>query len=288
MKNILITGVSTGIGYDACRLLIKEGYHVFGSVRKQSDVDRLLLDFPDRFTPLLFDVKDDQSITKEAARVKDLVGSNGITCLINNAGIAVPGPLNEMPLSKFQEQIDINVYGVMRVTNAFLPLLGTDTSFIKKPGKIINISSVSGLFNSPFNGAYCISKHALESMTDVYRRELMKYNIDVIAIEPGPIKTPIWDKALAVDWVGEYKDSDYQDILVKAKKMIESSEKSALPVEKVSQLIKKIIEKNNPRTRYIVHKNAFLFKIMSKYIPDRLVDRIIRKNLFSGKKIRPF
>ena len=205
--------------------------------------------------------------------------------LINNAGIAIPGPLELLSEEKFEKQIDVNVKSIRRITNLFLPLLGAKLNSSKPPGRIINISSVSGLFNSPFNGAYSISKHALESMTDIYRRELRQYDIKVIAIEPGPIKTEIWRKNL--NKMDEFKDSDYYGVLQKADKIIENAEHNALSVESVSKLIAKCLVAKRPKTRYIVHKDKFAFRLMAYYFPDKLSDWLVQKTLSSTNRHRP-
>lgn len=282
-KNIVITGVSSGIGRDTLRLLHKKGYHVFGSVRKAADAKKLSQEFPERFTPLLFDVQDHDALVEASKVVFEQCAS--LDGLINNAGVAVPGPLQHLPEADFERQLDINVKAVRRITNLFLPLLGAWPKAKATPGRIINISSVSGLFNSPFNGAYSISKHALESLTDIYRRELRRYGIKVIAIAPGPIKTDIWQKN--INSLEKYADTDYNDILQKADKIIENAEQSALPVSRISELILKCLTKRNPKTRYIVHKNRLVFKLLAFYMPDKLVDWFIHKTLTSGNKHRP-
>jgi len=282
-KNIVITGVSSGIGRDALRLLHQKGYHIYGSVRKEADAKLLTETYPKHFTPLLFDVQDQDAVNQAAKRVFEACGR--IDALINNAGVAVPGPLQFVTEADFERQMDINLKSVRRITNTFLPLLGTAPDFKGPPGRIINISSISGLFSSPFNGVYSISKHALESMTDVYRRELQRYGIKVIAIEPGPIKTKIWGKNL--NSMAQFADTDYYDILQKADKMIESTEKNALPVARTSNVILKCITKKHPKTRYIVHKNAFVFKIVANYLPDKLVDWFIHRSLSKGNRHRP-
>ena len=282
-KNIVITGVSSGIGRDALRLLHQKGYHIYGSVRKEADAKLLTETYPKHFTPLLFDVQDQDAVNQAAKRVFEACGR--INALINNAGVAVPGPLQFVTEADFERQMDINLKSVRRITNTFLPLLGTAPDFKGPPGRIINISSISGLFSSPFNGVYSISKHALESMTDVYRRELQRYGIKVIAIEPGPIKTKIWGKNL--NSMAQFADTDYYDILQKADKMIENTEKNALPVARTSNVILKCITKKHPKTRYIVHKNAFVFKIVANYLPDKLVDWFIHRSLSKGNRHRP-
>lgn len=282
-KNIVITGVSSGIGRDALRLLHSKGYHIYGSVRIEADAKSLTEAYPQRFTPLIFDVQDQAGVTQAANIVFN--ECDRIDVLINNAGIAVPGPLQFVKEEDFEKQMDINLKSVRRITNTFLPLLGATTDFKGKPGKIINISSISGLLSVPFNGVYSISKHALESMTDVYRRELRRYGIKVIAIEPGPIKTKIWGKNL--NSMEQFANTDYYDILQKANKMIENTEKNAFPVSRTSDVILKCVTKKNPKTRYIVHKNVFIFKVFANYFPDKLLDWFINRGLLKGNRHRP-
>jgi len=283
-KNIVITGVSSGIGRASLDLLHEKGYHIFGSDRNQADADKLSKIYPDRFTPLLFDVQNHDEVVRASKVVFEHCET--LAGLINNAGIAIPGPLEHLSEQQFEKQLDVNVKSIRRITNLFLPLLGAKLNASKPPGRIINISSVSGLFNSPYNGAYSISKHALESMTDVYRRELRQYGIKVIAIEPGPIKTEIWKKNL--NKMEEFKDSDYYEVLQKADKIIENAERNALPVENVSRLVAKCLTVSRPKTRYIVHKNKFAFQLMAYYLPDKITDWLVHKTLTSSNRHRPF
>ena len=284
VKNIVITGVSSGIGRASLDLLHEKGYHIYGSVRNQADADKLSKIYPDRFTPLLFDVQNHDEVVRASKVVFEHCET--LAGLINNAGIAIPGPLEHLSEQQFEKQLDVNVKSIRRITNLFLPLLGAKLNASKPPGRIINISSVSGLFNSPYNGAYSISKHALESMTDIYRRELRPYGIKVIAIEPGPIKTEIWKKNL--NKMDEFKDSDYYEVLQKADKIIENAKRNALPVENVSRLVAKCLTVSRPKTRYIVHKNKFAFRLMAYYLPDKITDWLVHKTLTSSNRHRPF
>lgn len=283
MKTIFITGVSTGIGYDAFAKLHSLGNYVIGTVRKKEDAERLRTTFKERATILEFDVQDVQGSRQAIESVTPLLKDKGLACLINNAGIAMPGPLQYITEDDFETQLDVNVKSVRRITNQLLPYLGVDKNY--KSGKIINISSVSGLFSSPYNGAYCISKHALESMTDVYRRELAMFGIKVVAIEPGPIKTAIWHKNMGT--LDKYNGTEYGQILSAADKMIASSEKSALPVEEITNLIVKILHAENPSTRYLVHRKKLMFRMLAHYLPDKLVDKMVAKALSSGENYRP-
>ena len=288
MKYILITGVSTGIGYDATRYLINKGFFVFGSVRKQEDATRLNTAFSSNFKALVFDVTDQEAIDAAIVDVRTELNQNPLWGLVNNAGIAVPGPLKYVSSEELSYQLEVNVLGVHRTTNAFAPLLGATKKFKHNPGRIINISSVSGLFASPFTGAYSISKYALESMNDVYRREFLPFGVDVIAIEPGPIKTPIWQKVKEVDLAERFPNTDYDEMLPMANEIIAAAEKSALPPERISELIFKIFTVKKPKTRYMVHSNKIGFNLMRKLIPTRIIDKIIKKSVFDKGGYRPF
>ncbi len=283
MKNIFITGVSTGIGYDALTSLVSRGYFVIGTVRKSEDADKLKKEFGDKCIILVFDVRDVDKCTAEIKKVIPKLEKEGLFCLINNAGIAIPGPLQHITEDEFEQQMEVNVKSVRRITNMLLPYLGTDKKYT--PGKIINISSVSGLFNSPYNGSYCISKHALESMTDVYRRELAMFGIRVSAIQPGPIKTEIWNKSKGT--LDRFKDTAYGELLSSADKMIENAEKSAFDVKVVTDIIINILQSKQPKTKYLIHRKKFLFRLLAFYLPDKLVDKMIAKTLAKKDNYRP-
>jgi short-subunit dehydrogenase len=283
MKYIFITGVSTGIGYHALKTCVDKGYHVIGSVRKEADATKLRNEFKDKATFLIFDVQDKEATAREITSIYHLLETAGLFALINNAGVAVPGPLQYLTEEEFVMQMDVNVYAVRRITNLLLPYLGTNPKYTA--GKIINISSVSGLFNSPFNGAYCISKHALESMTDIYRRELLQFGIQVVAIEPGPIKSEIWSKNKGK--LDKFLDTEYRQILEKADKIIEKSEKSALDTHVISDTILKILDSTDPKTRYLIHRKKWLFKMLAHYLPDKWVDKLIAKSMMKKDKFRP-
>lgn len=144
MRSVVITGTSTGIGWGTAKVLIANGFRVFGSVRKTSDAERLTAEFGDRFVPLLFDVTDEAAVKAAAADVRTALAGEKLAGLVNNAGVAVAGPLLELPIEEFPHQIEVNLVGVVIATKAFAPLVGTDPQLKGKPGRIINISSVGG------------------------------------------------------------------------------------------------------------------------------------------------
>ena len=190
MKSVVVTGVSTGIGHAAAKVLAQKGFHVFGSVRKEADAERLKKELGDRFTPLIFDVTDEAAIRRAAEEVRAALKGETLAGLVNNAGIAVSGPLIEVDPDDFRKQMDVNVTGPFLVTQAFAPLLGTDKSLKGEPGRIVNISSVGGIRAMPFIGPYAASKFAIEGFSEALRRELMLFGIRVVVIGPGPVKTP--------------------------------------------------------------------------------------------------
>lgn len=278
MKYVVITGASTGIGYDAARYLIERGYHVFGSVRKQADADRVQAELGEQFTPLLFDVTDGGAVETAVSQVSTKIVNNGLAGLINNAGIAVAGPLMHLPLDEIRWQMEVNLLGQLNVTQKFLPLLGAVPNAPHPPGRIINISSVSGKVVYPFMGPYAASKHALEAISDALRRELLIFGIDVIVIGPGSVQTPIWDKAQDID-VEPYKETPYLGMMEGMKKTLVRQGQSGIPVEKVSEIIYEALTKQKPKTRYAIARKLLSGWLLPRYLPARIFDNIIAKRL---------
>ncbi|HEY1337022.1 MAG TPA: SDR family NAD(P)-dependent oxidoreductase [Bryobacteraceae bacterium] len=272
----VITGVSTGIGLGIAKALCTRGVHVFGSVRRQGDADRLGREFGAAFTPLIFDITDEPAVRRGAAQVANALGDRTLFGLVNNAGVAVPGPLLHLPIAEFRQQIEINVVAQLSVTQAFAPLLGADRARQGPPGRIVNISSVNGKIASPFIGAYAASKHALEAISDSLRRELMLYGIDVIVIGPGPIATPIWDKAAALD-MSAYAKTDYGPILEKVRDYMLGQGRHGLPPERVGELARHALTAARPKTRYTITPGKFQNWTVPRLLPPRLLDRIIAK-----------
>ena len=173
MQSVVVTGVSTGIGWGITKVLIERGSRVFGSIRKTQDAERLSKEFGERFIPLFFDVTEEAAVQAAAKQVREQLNGETLFGLVNNAGIATPGPLIHLPTDDFRHQLEVNLVSVLIVTKAFVPLLGSDRSLRGKPGRIINMSSVSGKIGYPFVGAYAASKHGLEGFSETLRRGLM-------------------------------------------------------------------------------------------------------------------
>lgn len=269
-KHVLITGVSTGIGYDAAHYLIENGFQVFGSVRQQADADRVKASLGDHFTPLLFDVTDGAAITSAVSEVKAAVGANGLYALVNNSGISGSGPLMHVPVDEVRQMFEVNVFGLLAVTQAFLPLLGARKDCPHPPGRIVNISSISGGLVFPFVGAYGGSKHAVEALTDGLRRELDMFGIKVIGIEPGNIRTPIWEKASDPD--ARYAQTAYAAHLADMPERLAEMGRKGSPVELVSRTIHKAITSSRPKTRYPLTP---LWRL-SRICGDRVLDRLTK------------
>lgn len=277
MKSVVITGVSTGIGLDAAQRLLQRGYRVFGSVRKQADADRLQAELGENFVPLLFDVTDGEAVDTAVSQVKSIIGSSGLYGLVNNAGISITGPLMHVSIDDLRWQFEVNLFGLLDVTQKFLPLLGATKDASFPPGRIVNISSVSGKITYPFMGPYAASKHALEALSDALRRELLLYGIDVIVIEPGTTQTPIIEKTAVQS--NNYENTDYGEVMAEFGKKAVARQDSALPVAKVTDAIVTALEKPKPKTRYAVPRKWFMGWIAPRLLPDRLFDKIVANQL---------
>lgn len=283
MKHVLVTGASTGIGNYTTRGFLEKGYHVYGSVRKQADADRLQKELGDRFTPLIFDVTNPEAIAQAAQQVESEIGQEGLFCLVNNAGMATSGPILLQPLEDIRQQLEINVIGQVAVTQAFGGLLGAKKDAPFPPGKIMMISSVGGKISAPFVGAYSASKRALEGLSDSLRRELMLYGVDVIIIGPGAVKTPIWDKPSATD-TSALNGTDYEKTGDRFAKYFVKTGKGGLDAEEFGRKLVRIAEKSKPKARYSIVPNRWKDWILPRLLPTRVLDRAIAKQVGFIKK----
>ena len=274
----VITGVSTGIGYATAKLLVERGFQVFGSVRSEADAERIAREFGPDYYALIMDVTDETAVRRSADTVREKLGQNRLFALINNAGIEMTGPLAYLPLDRFRLQLEVNLIGVLSVTQAFLPLLGTDPQRIGNPGKIINISSALGRLAVPFVGAYCASKFGLEALSDSLRREMMMFGIDVIVVEPGAIVTPIWEKAEG-KLLQDFPNTPYQRSLTKFVETAMKSGREGFPATKVAELIARILATKRPKARYTIIPNRFVEYTIPRLLPTRMLDYLMGKYL---------
>lgn len=274
MQYILITGVSSGIGFSIAEHLLQNGYYVFGTVRKENDAEVLKQKYKNSFQHLIVDITDYKVIATSFETVKNIVGANGLTALINNSGVVVSGTLKHISIEDFEYQFKVNVFGLLKVTQTFLPLLGADINTKFNAGKIININSISGLFTLPFIVPYCASKYASESISDGLRRELSMYGIKVVSINPGAVKTPIWNKEQQKENV--FKGTDYEQFNSYCQRQIELSQKTGIDPIVIAHTVHKIIESKKSSPNIILMKGGFIFKLLLK-LPKSIQDKIVNK-----------
>lgn len=282
-RAIVVTGASTGIGRAAVATAVREGAHVFASVRKQSDAEGLRAEFAAAVTPLLFDVADETAVRAGAGQVTQALAGQRLFGLVNNAGIAVPGPLLHLDTEELERQFKINLFGVHNVTRAFAGLLGADEGRTGAPGRIVMISSVGGQNGSPFVGPYAASKFALEGYSQSLRRELMLYGIDVIVLGPGAIATPIWDKAEQND-LKRFDNTAYAPIMSRVADYMLAQGRKGLPASDVGDLIWRVLTIDKPKTRYAILRNEFMDRTLPRLMNPRAVDRIIARRLGFPKR----
>jgi NAD(P)-dependent dehydrogenase (short-subunit alcohol dehydrogenase family) len=277
MQSVVITGASTGIGWATAKLLLERGFRVFGSVRKQADADRLKGEFGPNFTPLLFDVTDEAAVLAAAREVRAALNGETLSGLVNNAGVAVAGPVLELAADEFRRQMDVNVIGPIIATQAFGPLLGSDPSLKGPKGRIVMISSVAGKNGNPLMSAYSASKFAIEGLSESLRREMMLFGIDVVIIAPGAVKTPIWSKAEEVD-ISAFRNSPFFPALERIRKFMLQLGETGLPAEKIAEAIAGALTSASPKVRYQITPDP-MRHLMTAILPKRMIDRIIAKRL---------
>lgn len=277
MKTILITGASSGIGWGTLKTLVEQGYRVVATVRQTSDAEHIRQSFPGKGLPLLVDVEDFTAIEKIPEILKSEYQIQSLDGLINNAGIAVAGPFLDQDFKEIEKIIRINLLAVMKITQVLLPLLGAVPKS-NHQGKIINISSISGRGGAPFLSAYAASKHAIEGFSEALRKEMMLFNIPVIVVGPGSIKTPIWSKGFG-QIRDRYKHSIYSESFQRFIAIASAEEKNALEVSKVADLILHILNIDNPCFRYAPIPRKWLNWYIPLLIPKRFYNYLTAKSL---------
>ena len=284
MRTVLITGVSTGIGKSIAEILIDNKFFVIGSVRKQEDADYLKQKYPDKFDHVIFDVTNKNAIENSKKEVESIIEKNNsyLCSIINNAGIALGGPLRYLDIDVYKKQFEVNYFGLINVTKTFLDLLITSNKYPLK-NKIINIGSISGKRSYPFVGPYTSSKFALEGLTDSLRRELLIHDVDVVLIEPGPIKTEIWNKIPDIE-ENPFLNTEYEDSLRKFNNVYIKMGEHGLHPDLIGNLVLKVLLTNKPKTRYVITPGKLMNYIIPGFFPDRWVDRLIGKMLGLIKK----
>jgi NAD(P)-dependent dehydrogenase (short-subunit alcohol dehydrogenase family) len=275
---VFISGASRGIGRASALMLDKLSYRVFAGVRRAEDGKVLAAAGTGNIIPVTVEITDGLSVTNAGEQVSAAVGEQGLFALVNNAGIAVVGPLEFMPLENLRQQFEVNVFGHVAVTQAFLPLLR------KGKGRIINISSKEGILAMPFVGPYCASKSALEALSDALRMELNYWHIPVSIIEPGTIATEIISRSIAsaeecIRQLPQHANELYQSCFDKARSASAKIAESAIPVEKVTRTLLKALTAKNPKPRYTIGPDAAALALIKRLLPDSMIDKLILKQL---------
>jgi NAD(P)-dependent dehydrogenase (short-subunit alcohol dehydrogenase family) len=272
MRSALITGASTGIGRATALRLDAAGWRVFAAVRKQADADALAAVGSDRLVPLILDITEPDRIAAAAGRIEAEGGA--LHGLVNNAGIAVPGPLEVQAIDDFRRQVEINLTSQVAVTQQMLPLLR------QARGRIVFVSSIGGRVAFPMFGAYHAAKFGIEAVGDVFRQELRPWDISVSIVEPGSIDTPIWERGEREADALEGGASDAQQQLYGQaiegfRKIARRTADRGIPPEKVAATIEHALSADRPRPRYLVGIDAKVQARLAKVIPTRLFDRIV-------------
>ena len=247
-------------------------------MRKQEDATRLAEALGERVVPLILDVTDAGTLREGARAVAQRLEGRSLSGLVNNAGIAVAGPILHLPEEEMTRQLDVNVTGPLRTVQAFAPLLGAKRDHDGPAGRIVNISSVAGFSAAPLMAPYSCSKHALEAFTESLRREMLMYGIEVVAINPGPIATPIWDKAEEMD-VRPYEALPTAPALRKFRDFFIAEGKKGFPPEKIAGVIHEALTARRPKTRYAVVPGKLQNWTIPRLLPTRVVDRVIGAQL---------
>jgi NAD(P)-dependent dehydrogenase (short-subunit alcohol dehydrogenase family) len=269
---VLVTGASTGIGEATVLHLSELGFAAVAAVRKDEDAERLA---GRGLRTVKLDVTDIDSI----AAARDQLGDGPLAGLVNNAGIAVAAPLEFLPLDQLRHQLEVNLIGQLAVTQRFLPALRAGR------GRIVNVSSIGGRVALPLVGAYHASKFALEAISDTLRRELLSQGVDVIVIEPGGVKTPIWRKGdeLAAELTADLSPEGrrrYGDLIAAIRKQTTKiATETGIEPRVVAEAIGHALTARRPRARYLVGRDAKLRAPVAAVLPDRLMDRIVARTL---------
>jgi NAD(P)-dependent dehydrogenase (short-subunit alcohol dehydrogenase family) len=268
---VLVTGASSGIGYATATLLARHGTIVFAGIRRQIDGEMLLREGAGNIKPMLIDVADTTSLLRARAKIESM-REYRLDALVNNAGIALAGPLELLPLADLRRQFEVNFFGAIAAIQTFLPLLREHS------GRIVNVSSISGKLATPFVGAYAASKFALEAASDALRLELRPFGVSVSVVEPGSVRTPIWrrstEASLKILDEASIGRPDYDTAIRQMMRVAQQQELRGIAPERVAQVIERALTARRPRARYVVGLDARLRLLVAR-LPEPIRDLLI-------------
>jgi NAD(P)-dependent dehydrogenase (short-subunit alcohol dehydrogenase family) len=273
---VVVTGASTGIG-NACALhLDRLGFRVFAGVRREEDAERLRGSASERLTPVTIDVTDVESIRAAADGVATALAAEPLAGLVNNAGIAVSGPVEYLPIAEIRKQLEVNFVGQVAVTQAFLPLLR------RSRGRIVNIGSVGGEVALPFLSPYAASKHAIEGFSDSLRREVEPLGVKVAVVRPGAVQSSIWERgnAAADELLSNIPPEAlevYGDAVRGVRAAADQRAQDAIPAQAVADVVEHALTSEKPKTRYVVGRTGKVMVALERWLPDRAFDRVIAR-----------
>ena len=276
-RTVLISGCSTGIGRATALRLDAAGWRVFAGVRREEDAASLAAEGGEGLAPVILDIADSASIDLLRERL-EAESAGGLDGLVNNAGIAVSGPLEFVPLDDFRRQIEVNLIGHLAMTQAFVPALR------RTRGRIVNVTSIGGVVATPFFGPYCASKFGLEALGDCLRVELRPWGIDTIAIEPGSIATEIWQSGARVfaemrERMAPEASGLYGEAMeATARASAETGARGIAP-DLAAAAIEKALTARRPRARYLVGRDAVGMVAGKRLLPARAYDRLTARVL---------
>jgi short-subunit dehydrogenase len=276
-KVVVVTGASTGIGFDTVRNLIAHDFTVVATVRKNSDEENLKKNFGEKVKVLQLDVGQSSEVLKLPELLKEKFGITELFGLVNNAGVALAGPFMYQNFSEVQNIIQINVISLMQVTQVLLFLLGA-FSGSKNPGRIVNISSVAGKSSLPFLSVYAASKHAVEGFSEGLRREMLLFGVKVIIVGPGSIKTPIWQKGFEVI-KDKYSHTAFAESFARFIQMSLREVDHALEPSAVSDMIVEALTVSDPKVRYAPVPRKFRNMYLPMLLPRKRLDKLVGKVL---------
>lgn len=273
--SVVVTGASTGIGAATVDALVLDGFRVWATVRRQQDADRLKGDHGDAVQPLLMDLEDHDSV-RAAGRVVTAAGP--LWGLVNNAGIALPGPLEYLPIEVFRRQLDVNLVGQLLVTQVMLPALLAESAR-RGEARIVMIGSIAGRLAGPVLGGYAAAKHGLVGLAGSLRAELAPAGVKVLLIEPGAIATPIWSQGTTA---GEQLTAPaetlerYDAMLAAARAMARNGAARGRPPAAVARVVAEALTKRDPPPRRVVGRDAQVVAAMVRLLPQRVLYRLVR------------
>jgi NAD(P)-dependent dehydrogenase (short-subunit alcohol dehydrogenase family) len=261
---VLVSGCSSGIGRACAVRLSRAGFRVFAGVRDVSDAP------PNRGTPVVLDVSSCDSVARAAAFVSDHLEGAPLVGVVNNAGVSAAGPLAALPLAAVRQALEVNLMGPLRVARDFLPMLRTSR------GRVVNIGSGEAFCATPFNGAYCMSKHALEAQTECLRLELAPEGVAVCIVEPGQTDTAILRKVGREfdELEDRLRGEGLQSYALGVRARAAMSARPGMPPDRVAAAVERALTARNPRARYFVGSNVRAAAVLGRFFPARLRDRI--------------